>query len=1054
MELLQVKVNGSWVEIPAIVGRKGDTGTGIQSVSKTSTDGLVDTYTISFTDGTTTTFTVTNGEKGDDGNPGPKGDKGDDGEAGPKGDKGDAGDPGVYIGTTEPEDSSVRIWIDPSGTSYNPDAAALSQILDAVDYADAITRGEVNGVPVEEGETGYEDNAKYYYEQVQEFSTLPLENAQDIAQLKNDMLGTVTDAHVSNGIAYFKHNNTVLFELTGIGGGGGGGGESTDLVVNSTTGWAAATFAAGSDVVLSLNWESLEDGSPTGDGTLTVTVGNTIRSMISVAQGDVSINVKNYISSGANTVKLTITDSNGNFKTKSFGITIVDLRIESSFDPAVIQGGDISIPYTPWGEIAKTVYFVVDGTEVGTVETSVSGRQLTYVIQAQSHGHHSIELYFTSELNNSTVRSNTLVYDVLCIGAGETDPVIAVNFTDTNINQYSTVVIPYMVYTPGSQMSDVEISVGNDVVQSLENVDRTTHTFNYRFDEDGEQTVTFASGSTTYTLTITVNELDVDISPTTENLALYLSSRSRSNNEANPGTWTYGNVQCQFADFNFVSDGWQTDEDGVTALRVSGDATLTIPYQIFADDCRITGKTIEIEFATRDVRNYSNVLIDCMNDGRGIQVTAQSCLLASEQTRIATQFKEDEHVRIGFVIDKRSGMKLVRCYINGIISGVVQYPDNDDFSQVRPANITIHGDQSSIDIYCIRVYDNDLTDQQMEENWIADTADSALMLDRYAHNNIRDAYGNIVTSKLPADLPYMIISCAELPQYKGDKKTVSGSYTDPTDPDKSFTFTNAQADVQGTSSQYYARKNYKIKFKSGFTNMSGVNASKYKLRDDSIAVNTFTFKADVASSEGANNVELARLYNDACPYKTPAQLETEGVRQGIDGFPIVIFWNDTVNNTTTFLGKYNFNNDKATEEVFGFVEGDESWEIRNNTSNRVIWKSADYSGNDWLNDFEARYPDTDPPYEDPTQLAAFAAWVLSTDPDQATDNALPESVNYAGVTYTADTAAYRRAKFRAELSDYVEVESALFYYLFTELFLMVDSRAKNAFPSFIGGETE
>ena len=53
-------------------------------------------------------------------------------------------------------------------------------------------------------------------------------------------------------------------------------------------------------------------------------------------------------------------------------------------------------------------------------------------------------------------------------------------------------------------------------------------------------------------------------------------------------------------------------------------------------------------------------------------------------------------------------------------------------------------------------------------------------------------------------------------------------------------------------------------------------------------------------------------------------------------------------------------------------------------------------------------------------------------------------------TYTNDTAAYRKARFRAELSDYVELDSALFYYLFTELFLMVDSRAKNMFPSFIG----
>lgn len=45
-------------------GDTGDTGNGIASVEKTSTSGLVDTYTISFTDGTTTTFTVTNGRDG------------------------------------------------------------------------------------------------------------------------------------------------------------------------------------------------------------------------------------------------------------------------------------------------------------------------------------------------------------------------------------------------------------------------------------------------------------------------------------------------------------------------------------------------------------------------------------------------------------------------------------------------------------------------------------------------------------------------------------------------------------------------------------------------------------------------------------------------------------------------------------------------------------------------------------------------------------------------------------------------------------------------------
>ena len=57
-----------WVD--SIKGEKGDTGAagvGIASIVKTSTVGLVDTYTITLTNGSTTTFTVTNGRDGSSG---------------------------------------------------------------------------------------------------------------------------------------------------------------------------------------------------------------------------------------------------------------------------------------------------------------------------------------------------------------------------------------------------------------------------------------------------------------------------------------------------------------------------------------------------------------------------------------------------------------------------------------------------------------------------------------------------------------------------------------------------------------------------------------------------------------------------------------------------------------------------------------------------------------------------------------------------------------------------------------------------------------------------
>lgn len=51
-------------------GAKGDTGDGIARIEKTGTEGLVDTYTITMTSGATATYTVTNGAKGDPGDDG------------------------------------------------------------------------------------------------------------------------------------------------------------------------------------------------------------------------------------------------------------------------------------------------------------------------------------------------------------------------------------------------------------------------------------------------------------------------------------------------------------------------------------------------------------------------------------------------------------------------------------------------------------------------------------------------------------------------------------------------------------------------------------------------------------------------------------------------------------------------------------------------------------------------------------------------------------------------------------------------------------------------
>lgn len=850
-----------------------------------------------------------------------------------------------------------------------------------------------------------------------------------------------------------RSENGIPLATGGGGGGGGGGGDyiSAILTITNTTGWLSKTIAENSSCNISFSWSSLENEIPTGDGNIRITVNDIVKTTYQIPQGDIIVDITPYLTTGMNKVKIRVSDIYDQGKTTTYNITVIALSISSSFDTSIIYDSAFSFPFTPVGAVEKTVYFIVDGVTIGTQVTSVSGRQLSYMIPSQNHGAHTLRVYFESIINEETIRSNELYYEFIYVETGNNNIIITSPFNINSFPQYSSINIPFTVYNPLSLTTDITISINGDIVSS-QNVDRTEHSYTYRANDYGELTFAIKGGNTTKTIQVIITRLDIDVEAETESLVLYLSSQGRSNQEPAPNTWSYDNINCTFANFNFVSDGWQKDKDGITVLRVSGDARLTIPYKIFASDFRTTGKTIELEFATRNVLNYDASILSCMNGNRGISVTAQKATLKSEQSEISTQYKEDEHVRIAFVVEKRAENRLLYIYINGIASGVVQYPADDDFSQSNPVNISVGSSYCTIDLYCIRIYNNDLTRYQIVNNWIADTQDGALMLDRYTRNNVFDAYGNIVVTNLPSYLPYMTISSAELPQSKGDKKICSGSFINPLYPSKSFTFDNCEIDVQGTSSQYYPRKNYKMKFNGGF-NMtgSGMNVPKYAMNTDSIPVKTFCMKADFASSEGANNVELVRLYNEACPYKTPAQKIDNKVRQGIDGFPMLIFWNDTANSTTSFIGKYNFNNDKSTEDVFGLATPDESWETLNNTSDRVLYKSADFSGNAWLNDFEARFPDTKPPYTDSSQLAEFVAWAVTTDTTQATNNALQQTyTDVDGNVYTTDSAEYRLAKFKTEARDYMELDSALFYYLFTELFLMVDSRAKNAFPSFIG----
>ena len=924
------------------------------------------------------------------------------------------------------------------------------------------------------------------------------------------------------------------------GGGGGGGGGSInnaklELKNLNPDGWLATTIAEGAECVITVTWSSIEDGFSTGTGTMEIKANGAVKKTVDVSQGVITEDITSYLVKGKNNIRLSVTDVYGNSRTLSFNITVVALSLESSFDGSVPYTGEISYSYIVSGLGDKVIYFYIDGELIGSEPVANTGRQYTYILPAQTHGSHSLEVYFISEIDELSISSPHLYYDLVCYEPGNTTPVISVPLASNSTDQYTNVTFTYSVHTPNVHSSPIQIYI-NGVIQVDLEVDETPQHFSYRFDNYGTQEIKFVSGTCTKIIEFIVKKNEsVHIQAETSNLSLYLTSTGRSNQENPPEhkyVWEYEGITASLTAFDWVSNGWVKDKDNYPVLRLSGASSVVIPYKVFAPPTdsqkhiKKTGKTIEIEFSTSAVSNYDFPIITCFDENvnRGLKITAQEALLKTNKTQISTQYKENEHIRIAFVINKTDDHSLLYCYTNGVISGIIQYADDDLFDADAPIVIGSYDSElgtsaATVDIYNIRVYDNNLTHYQITNNWIADMQDSAKMIEQFNRNNVFDDNNVITIDNLPIDVPYFVFMGKTLPTSK-DSILLDGYFVNRLHPERNFTFTKAEVGCQGTSSMAYPIKNFKLKFKKAETwlDNQGKTIKKYAINDEALPTNKFVFKADYASSEGANNVELVRFYNDLCKevYLTPPQRDPENptkvgdarIRQGIDGFPMVVFQNRG-DEGIRFIGKYNFNNDKGTPEVYGLDmhgetikeikneagkvigyektadgEPDQSWEMKDNTAPIPNWhKVAENAGQLLISSggFEVRYPDVwqdawdgyatahpnteerpNATYEDyiagigtaaftdvidPSDFIALQAWVNSTDTTQCTGDPLPETVYYDGTPYEYDNREYRLAKFRAELGDHFDVDDSTFYYIFTEFFLMIDSRVKNSFPT-------
>ena len=379
--------------------------------------------------------------------------------------------------------------------------------------------------------------------------------------------------------------------------------------------------------------------------------------------------------------------------------------------------------------------------------------------------------------------------------------------------------------------------------------------------------------------------------------------------------------------------------------------------------------------------------------GQGYMLGTQEAFFSYSAKNVANvRYADDTRVKVSFVVryaersETTSGNvttvipeeKYIYLYVDGVLTAAYPITESQVYMNSTATKIEINSDYCDVDIYNIRIYDTALDYGGIVTNWIGDSSTLQVMTEKYERNNLTVGSGVKTTidyekAKNSGLIPVMVLTTYGdgsgglsdlLPYKKGDKRMCGVRYYDPFDVSKSFHAYNCEIDVQGTSSQGYPRRNYKLKTKKYddnfpfyFEKWDGVEENKddwVSYAEDAseadkakqlkkwdlghgVKETTFCLKADYMESSSSHNTGLANLvadiqskYSDKDTYDFRHPLtrqHNEKSRTTIYGYPILVFHEqkvvkDGVTTTPiTFVGKYNFNIDKGATDSFGFTSG-------------------------------------------------------------------------------------------------------------------------------------
>ena len=827
---------------------------------------------------------------------------------------------------------------------------------------------------------------------------------------------------------------------------------------------------------------------------------------------EVNLNIDDYLLEGTNIINIDVTGQLTK-ATMSISITyqVVNLTLIDTMDISKvykINNGDenLQIPYSVSGVGQKIMEWYIDGERItlnrseDEINDPISVRTKYISLIGYNQGLHNVQ--FRVGINiGGTIYYSPIHYREFIVSLNQTgNPYVAtatefpanasilgINDPLTiNVIQFETFPLRLATFNPSGQYeNEVNVFINSDNIASVNCLEGEESQVSITPTSTGTKTLYLEVDSITRSINLSIAETTLDIHEIENELELNFNANGKSNSSNDKNIWTDGVNHATLTGFEWTNtSGWVNN-----TLIIPSGAHIDFDLAPLETNPANEGKTIEIEFKTINVENDNATIIDLINSttGAGIKLTATELFVNSMGgVNLNRRYKSNEDLRISIVINRKTGStlsKLVQVYFNGILSMTKDFAETDQFT--APNLLSVGGIDTGIILKQIKIYNTALDADSIVNNYILYRPTVSEMLISYERNNLYERNTtNFDIDKISSYLPVMIITgdMSPIDNATDTKATtvVDIEYINLQNPSYSFKMKNAQMRPQGTSSLTYPRKNLRLYTKKRDDTIvydadNNVVANKlYSFKPGAQPVNCWTLKADFAESSSTHNTGVARIWNDVMKQaqvggqyvlRTNAQQTAINnnfpydVRTTVDGFPIVVFNRRTEEDPLTFLGKYNFNNDKSTESVFGFKgipEFDNSnvqcWEFRDSGFDLALFKTPqsgrtyeqefDYYSSDYDKLFtqvwESRYPDTSSP--DYSHLKRLALWLNSTEGASVIDSD-PNSPTY-NTLIIGDQNKFD--KWQSEKSQYFDLPKLAAYYVYLIRFGAVDQTVKNA----------